>query len=462
MSDSESAPDQRLTPGTNDMEAWVRHYGITEVECLVPDMAGIPRGKILPADKFLRGYFDDTHRIPESVFSQTVTGDYPSINADILDPADIDVLMRPDPASVRLVPWYPEPTAQVICDCAYPSGRPVAIAPRQVLKRVVSLFRQRGWEPVVAPEVEFFLVKTNADPDYPLEPPVGRSGRPETGRQSFGIDAVNEFDPLFEDVYDYCDAQGIDVDTLNHEAGAAQMEINFRHGDPVELADQVFLFKRTLRQTAVRHNVYATFMAKPLQHEPGSAMHIHQSIMAEGRSIFTDPEGSDTDAFRAYIAGLQRYTKGVLPLIAPNVNSFRRLSPYVQDTSVNVQWGRENRTCGLRVPQSAPEDRRIEYRLPGADANPYLAIAASLIAGYLGMVHALTPTEPVTGSAYKLPNDMPAHILDALRHLEATPELSESLGEAFVRMLIAVKSEEYDTYQRVISSWEREFLLLNV
>ena len=121
-------------------------------------------------------------------------------------------------------------------------------------------------------------------------PPVGRSGRTESGRQAYGIDAVNEFDPIFEDVYDYCEAQRIDIDTLTHEAGAAQIEINFNHGDPLELADQVFLFKRTVRETAIRHNVYATFMAKPMQGEPGSAMHVHQSVVETdtGRNLFSD------------------------------------------------------------------------------------------------------------------------------------------------------------------------------
>ena len=449
---------------TVDLEAWIKERRITEVECLVPDMAGIPRGKILPADKFLHGWREGGHRLPESVFAQTVTGEYPWLPTDILDPADIDVQMRPDAETVRMVPWYPEPTAQVICDCHYADDEPVGVAPRQVLHRVVELFRAEGWEPVVAPEVEFFLVKVNTDPDYPLEPPIGRSGRPETGRQAFGVDAVNEFDPLFEDLYDYCDAQQIDVDTLNHEAGAAQMEINFRHGDPVSLADQVFLFKRTLRQTAIRHNVYATFMAKPLQHEPGSAMHIHQSVLGrDGRNLFSNPEGGESPAFHHYIGGLQKFAGAVMPLIAPNVNSYRRLSPYAGETPINVQWGRENRTCGLRVPHSDPANRRLEYRLPGADANPYLAMAATLVCGYLGLKAKVAPlTEPLTGSAYKLPIDLPLHLIDALRTMETTPDLADALGESFIKMLVAVKNEEYGTYQRVISSWEREFLLLNV
>ena len=165
------------------------------------------------------------------------------------------------------------------------------------------------------------------DPDYPLVPPVGRNGRPETARQSFSIDAVNEFDPIFEDMYDYCEAQELEVDTLIHESGAAQMEINFLHGDAIDLADQVFLFKRTMREAAHKHGIYATFMAKPMSDEPGSAMHIHQSLEdANGRNLFGTDNGGNSEQFMHFIAGLQKYTPAVTALLAPNVNSYRRLT----------------------------------------------------------------------------------------------------------------------------------------
>ena len=173
--------------------------------------------------------------------------------------------------------------------------------------------------PVVAPELEFFLTKVNEDPDYPLEPPIGRSRRPESARQSYGIDAVNEFDPIFEDVYHWCELQEIDIDTLTHESGAAQMEINFNHGDPLELADQAFLFKRTLRQAALKHGIYATFMAKPMEREPGSAMHVHQSVFdsASGENLFARQDDGFTELFLWHIGGLQKYLPAAMPLLAP-------------------------------------------------------------------------------------------------------------------------------------------------
>jgi glutamine synthetase len=446
------------------MEQWLREHEITEVECLVADLNGIGRGKILPAAKFIRSMVEDGLRLPEYVFIQTVTGDYADEDQrEVGDPGLRDMRLRPDPGSLRLVPWYEEPTAQVISDCLRHDGTPVAMAPRQVLRRVLEAYAERGWQPIVAPELEFFLTKINEDPDYPLEPPIGRSKRPETARQSYGIEAVNEFDPIFEDVYDWCEAQEIDVDTLSHEAGAAQMEINFNHGAPLELADQAFLFKRTLRQAAIRHGMYATFMAKPMENEPGSAMHIHQSVIdaATGDNLFAAAGRDMSPLFLHYIAGMQKFLPAAMPLLAPNVNSYRRLRRY-SDAPINLHWGWDNRTVGLRVPVSSDAARRVENRVAGADANPYLAIAATLACGFLGMVDQLEPTRPIEGSAYRLAQTLPRYLPDALDLLRRSKPLRQLLGEEFVEALIVVKDIEHAAYQRVISSWEREHLLLNV
>jgi glutamine synthetase len=204
-------------------------------------------------------------------------------------------------------------------------------------------------------------------------------------------------------------------------------------------------------------------MAKPLADEPGSAMHVHQSVVDKrsGRNLFADKNGRDTALFRSYVAGLQRYLPMVMPLLAPNVNSYRRLQPF-SDAPINVQWGVDNRTVGLRVPVSSPSSRRIENRLAGADANPYLAIAASLACGYLGMIERLKPTNQIEGSAYRLKHTLPRTMYDALQRFEACRPIRPILGEKFISAVAAVKRTELDAYQRVISSWEREHLLLNV
>jgi glutamine synthetase len=306
-------------------------------------------------------------------------------------------------------------------------------------------------------------VKKNLDADYPLEPPIGLSGRQEAGRQAYGIEAANEFDPIVEDIYEFCDMSDIDVDTMAHESGAAQMEINFNHGDALELADQVFLFKRTVRQAAMRHGIYATFMAKPHQYQPGSSMHIHQSVIdiENGRNIFVTPTGRDSKKLLNYLGGLQKYIPAAMPLMAPNVNSYRRIAPY-SDAPINVHWGVDNRTVGLRVPVSRPESRRVENRIAGADANPYLAIAATLACGLIGLKERLPARRAIEGDAYKLAFSLPRHIFDGLDRFTHAKPLIRLLGEDFVQLFTEVRYQEYDSYQQVISSWERENLLLNV
>ena len=444
------------------LEEFIREHEITEVECLVPDMSGIARGKIIPAEKLLRILRERGMPIPESVFIQTVTGDYPE--GEFISPSNGDVYMVPDNNTVRLVPWYQEPTAQIICDAFYADDTPVSFSSRYQLKKILAEYEKRGWKPIVAPELEFYLVAVNTDPDIPLQPPVGRSGRKESGRQAYGIDAVNEFDPIFEDVYDYCEEQNIDIDTLSHEAGAAQIEVNFNHGDALEVADQAFLFKRTAREVAMRHGVYATFMAQPMQTEPGSAMHLHQSIvdLQTGKNLFSTEDGQDTKLFRNYIGGLQKYLPSSLPLFAPNINSFHRFGHKETDSPINVEWGQDNRTAGLRVPVSKPENRRVENRLPGADGNPYLAMTATLACGLLGLMEEIEPTEQIKGSAYKKGGNLPMHMQDALKKFKSCKPLQELLGEQFMKALIGIKETEYKAYNAVISSWERESLLLNV
>lgn len=446
----------------DDLIKWLKDRRITEVEVMVSDMAGIARGKILPTKKFISGLSERTLRLPESIFGQTVTGDF--IDSQALSDTEPDIILDPDPSTVRIVPWYTEPTAQIICDANYRDGTHVPIAPRNVLKKVLALYEVKGWQPVVAPEIEFFLAAKNIDPDYPLEPPIGTNGRRENARQSYGIDAVNEFDPIFEDMYDFCEAQDLDIDTLIHESGAAQVEVNFDHGDPVEIADQAFLFKRTMRQAALKHGIYATFMAKPYEGEPGSAMHIHQSLVDvdSGENLFSTRQGKDTKLFLSYIAGLQKHLPAAMALIAPNVNSYRRI---VRDLAapINTHWGHENRTVGLRIPEAKRAARRVENRVPGADANPYLAIAASLACGYIGMTEELVPTKEMKGNAYESKRyALPRHLLDALDHLRSSSDLKEILGHDFVTVYMDVKYTEHEAYQQVISAWEREHLLLNV
>ncbi|NCF49507.1 MAG: glutamine synthetase [Bacteroidetes bacterium] len=444
----------------DDMIKWLEDQSITEVECLVSDIAGIPRGKILPVHKFISAASGEGLRLPEYVFGQSVTGDY--LDSEVLNEIGRDVILRPDPESCRLVPWYSEPTAQIIHDAYDQNGEIVPFTARAVLKRVLTLFDGVDLEPIVAPELEFFLVEQSADANNPLATPTGKSGRAEKARQAYGIDAVNEFDPLFEEIYDHCDVQKIDIDTLSHEAGAAQMEINFNHGNALDLADQTFLFKRTLRQTALNHNVHATFMAKPMQDQPGSSMHLHLSVRDKktGQNIFVNDDKSESDRFYHALAGMQRHMAAATALLAPYVNSYRRRTSG-EDSPTNLDWGMDNRTVGLRVPFGDPVNRRIENRIPGADANPYLAIAASLAAIWLGLEEQRQPSRPRKNSGEDLAT-LPRNLDMALDALERASPLNEILGEPFVKLFIEVKRGEAEAFLEVISPWEREYLLLNV
>lgn len=441
---------------------WLRSRQVDEVECLVPDANGMMRGKIVPREDFIRALGTQGLRLPESVLVQAVTG-HTVDDTQVAAEVDSDIRAVPDVSTLRLVPWYKDPTAQVICDAWSNDGHLIDFAPRSVLRRVLQLYSEKGLQPVVAPELEFYLVEKNNDPDLPLTSPPGMSGRRESGRQAYGIEAANEFDHVVEDIYDYCEIQQIEIGTMAHEAGPVQLEMNFKHGDAMALADQVFLFKRTVRQAAIRHDMFATFMAQPHENEPGSAMHVHQSVVdcASGRNIFIDEEGKDSRALLHYISGLQRYVPSAMLLFCPNVNSFRRIR-LESDAPINVHWGHDNRTCGLRVPDSPPEARRVENRVVGADANPYLAIAATLACGLLGLEEQQEPEPRVSIDAHTLPFTLPLHQHQALELLRDSEPLARVLGERFVQAFIEVKTLEWRLYNKVISSWEREYLLLNV
>ena len=455
-----------LTPPTihsnDELIHWLRELRIDEVECLVPDINGVMRGKIVPRGEFIESLDGDGLRLPEHALIQGVTGDSDS-HSKVAAGVDLDIYMVPDPATVRIVPWYEVPTAQIICDAFNKQRELVPFAPRSVLKRILANYSERNWKPVVAPELEFYLVEKNTDPDLPLNVPTGLSGRKEAGRQAYGIDASNEYDPVVNLIYDYCDACGINIGTVAHEAGPAQLEINFKHGDPLAIADQVFMFKRVVRKAAQKYDMYATFMAQPHESEPGSAMHIHQSIVdrQSGVNIFANDAGDDTELLMHYIAGLQHYVEHATALFCPNVNSFRRMR-LESDAPINLHWGRDNRTCGLRVPDSSRHARRVENRIGGADSNPYIAFAATLACGLIGLTEQRQPGPMTTGDAHELAFTLPRHLTEALSKLDACLPLRSMLSDRFVDAFIEVKNLEMNTYNRVVSSWERNDLLLSI
>ncbi len=350
----------------NALERWVEEHGIVEIECLVPDMNGVLRGKVLPAAKLVRTWRDGSLRLPSSVFAVTVTGEYAGRDDDEDTHRDPDMLLVPDLDTLRVAPGMKAPTAFVFADAHHPNGSPWASSPRHVLKAVIALYESLDWRPVVAPELEFYLTGLNPDPDIPLTPPAGRSGRAESAPQPYGLEAISEFETIIDGIYESSEIASLNLDTMIHESGTAQLEINFLHGDPVALSDQVLVFKRIVRQVALDHGVYATFMAKPMESISPAAPCTCTSRWSNGAgdNLFADASGADTAMFRHYIGGLQTYLPLVAPLFAPNVNSFRRMRPS-HSAPINVQWGEDNRSCGLRVPISdrrQPADREPPAR----------------------------------------------------------------------------------------------------
>ncbi len=447
---------------TDDIPQAARDYldanRLDEVECMISDLPGIARGKAVPAAKWEK---QTQFHLPESIFFQTLTGGWGEAAGDegFTEP---DMILKPDYSTATAAPWTEDGTLQVIHDAFDRKGKPIGFSPRNVLKRVVDLYAKEGWTPVVAPEMEFFLVAPNTDPAKPIEPMIGRSGRPAAARQAYSMTAVDDYGPVIDDIYEYAEIQGFEIDGITQEGGAGQLEINLNHGDPVELADQVFFFKRLLREAALKHNCFATFMAKPIEGEPGSAMHIHHSILDEdGKNIFTGPQGGETDAFFQFIGGLQTHLPSVVAVMAPYVNSYRR---YVKDHAapINLEWSRDNRTTGLRVPLSSPEARRIENRLAGMDCNPYLCIAASLACGYLGIKQGLWADKQAKGDAYEGEGELPQGLWSALDLFDENTAMHDVLGPDFARVYSIVKRAEYEEFLQVISPWEREHLLLNV
>jgi glutamine synthetase len=442
---------------------WVAEAGMREVECVVPDMNGIARGKRWPAEDLLRPESPPTLRMPCSVLFLAFNGRYAmDKERDESAFSDPDVVLRADLGSLRAAPGTDGSVGLLFADPYRPDGSPFAVAPRLVLRRMLDLFEEIGWSFAVAPELEFYLTSAAADPCLPLQPAAGRSGRPEFAPQPYALDGLREYDDVIASIYAEASKSSLSLGAILHESGTAQFEINFRHGDPVLCCDEVLVFKRLVRDVARRHGLLATFMAKPIAGQPGSSMHFHISAVerASGRNLFADATAAPSHSLQNFVGGMQRFLPEMAPLFAPNVNSFRRLRP-AQSAPVNLQWGKDNRSCGLRIPASDPRNMRIECRLPGADANPYLALAAALCSGYLGVRDRIEPQPLVDGNAYLHPRSLPRSFDEALQRFATCKEAS-LFGEQFMQGFLFLKSIELAAFNDVVTPWEREHLQLKI
>ncbi|MBD1588235.1 glutamine synthetase family protein [Pseudomonas typographi] len=428
--------------------------GVDEIECVTPDLNGVPRGKVMTGAGFAEGR---RLQMARGVLLQCIMGGYPA--ARYYGSDDGDLALVPDPQRIYRLPWGESPRALAICDAVELDGRGSALSTRVLLKRVLQRYAAHGWAPVVATELEFYVFARQADPAQPFELPAG-----ELGYGAFSVSSHNGLHPFFSEVY-RCMAQlGLPRDTFMHEMGVSQFEINLLHGDALLLADQTFLFKHLLKEVGLRHGLSVVCMAKPLARMPGSSLHIHQSVVRrdDGSNLFSDAHGKATDAFSHFIGGQQAAMAELTALLAPNVNAYQRyFHPYASPN--NACWSHDNRAAGLRVPASHPSARRLENRLPGADANPYLAIATVLAAGLHGIEQQRAPSAPLQGE-FEVPENftLPCTLPDALERLKRSELAVELFGSEFIEGFVATKALELCSFMDEITPWERRILAAQV
>lgn len=427
--------------------------GIDVVRLGYSDLIGTERGRDVLADRFDRTVGDGV-AFCRSVYGTSPMGDVVDI-AGGLSAGLPDIVVVPDLATVRPVPWEPG-VAHVIGDVYNPDGTPSEESPRQVLKRVVDRFAELGMRPVVGPELEFYVLEQDES-----APNGWRRYGDATGNvyvAGFKGDPENTLLASLRELAAY----GLDVVAANHEFSGGQFEINLWHSEALDAADRAFRFKSAIQELARRRGKMATFMAKPFNDEGGSGFHIHFSTVdGEGKPLFDDPSGADglSDTARAAIAGVLAHAPALAALHNPTVNSYKRFGP---DTLAPwlVDWGLDNRSAMVRIPPERGRASRMELRLGDASANPYLAIASLLAAAYLGIRDGLTPPDKLEGYGYdptkadRLPSDLGT----AIDALEEDKDLADILGPSLVETFVAYKRNELERFSQFVTDWEfREY-----
>ena len=426
-----------------------------DLELLVGDQNGVPRGKTVDDASFAPGA---SAHFAASVFFQCINGEYALDAMKAYCPEDGDLVLVPDWSTCRDVPWKSGDCRQVICETLDKAGKPVPFDPRNVLKRILARYAEQGWTPIVAPEIEFYLLQPPRRGDQTLVPAAGLNERAEFGGEALSSDALDKYAPFLDNVRAMSAGIDIPLQAMMHELGPGQVELNVTHGEALGQADRLFLVKRLVKACALQHGYLASFMAKPVMDLPGSGLHAHVSLVdGQGANLFALRGGKAPEPLRRFIGGLQKYLPGAFALLAPNVNSYRRFV-WGSAAPINLEWGYDNRTVGFRVPHSDDASGRVENRIAGADANPYLFIAATLACGLLGLEEGIEPSDPAEGNAYALPADLPVDLHDGLRLLSRHGELTRLLTRHFVDGFVSVKREELKDLSRRITPWEVGYL----
>ncbi|OBS08841.1 glutamine synthetase family protein [Acidihalobacter prosperus] len=441
------------------------HPDVVAVDLIVSDVNGILRGKRVSVQSLPKIYADGVN-LPGSVFAADITGDTAEETGLGFEIGDADQICHPIPGTLRRTPWHARPTAQLLLTMYDEHGAPYFADPRHRLADMLARFRKDlGLTPVVAVELEFYLIDRARAPDGGPQPPISPvSGEREHKTQVYGIAELDDYGAFLEEVDAACLTQGIPADTAVAEYAPGQYEINLRHqSDPLAACDHAVLLKRVVRSVAQRHGMYATFMAKPYADLPGSGTHIHVSLLdADGHNVFGNGDALGSPLLRHALGGLIETMPESMALCAPNANSFRR---FREDTFVPLSpaWAYNNRTTALRIPAGPDHARRLEHRVAGADANPYLLTAMVLAGIHHGLTHRCDPGAPIEGNAYaQLAPALPITWLDALRALDAAAILPGYLGSDFLRVYLANKHTERAKFRHHISSLEYAWYLHTV
>ncbi|WP_299646177.1 glutamine synthetase family protein [uncultured Jannaschia sp.] len=435
------------------------HPHIHSVRVAACDLNAQARGKRVPR-RFAHALETKGTRFPFSILNLDIWGEDIEDSPLVFESGDADGALIPTERGFVPMPWLDTPTALLPVWMFHHDGRPFAGDPRHALAAVLGRYAARGLTPVVATEMEFYLVD---DSTRQLRvPKAPGSGKRRPGAETLSMRALDAFDLFFTELYDACEAMDIPANTAISEAGIGQFEIDLAHQpDALKAADDAWLFKLLIQGQARRHGFAASFMAKPYPDYAGNGMHVHFSVLdADGRNVFDDGTAKGSDTLRHAVAGLLSAAPASTLVFAPHLNSYDRLVPGAH-APTGLGWAYENRTAAIRIPDSPHEHRRIEHRMSGGDVNPYLLLAVILGAALAGIEDRATPPAPITGNAYAqdLPR-IPDAWAAAIERFERDPLTPRLLPEALVRNMVLTKRQELRDIED-LSEAERQDLYLD-
>ena len=437
-----------------------KHPDVELIEIYILDANGVPRGKLLHREELIAVY--ETGRpMPSTILNLTLGGDDVEETGLVWDVGDIDCRAYPLPGSLVRLPWRRMPTGAVQLQMHPTQGLPAAVAdPRGLLERLVGELESDGLYPVMACELEFYLLDATPGSDARPQAARGTDGRRPRQTQVYGLRELEQIEPFLVDLYVACREQGIPARTAISEYAPSQVEITLQHGPALEAMDQAIRYKRIVKGVANQHGMSACFMAKPFTDLAGSGMHMHLSFAdANGTNLFAAEARAGAAPLRHAIGGMLECLLPSQLFFCPNANSFRRFQAKSY-APVGMTWGVDNRTVSLRIPGGPPSSRHIEHRISGADANPYLAAAGILAAAHLGVSNAIDPGPPVEGNGYAQANRMlPTDWLSALQSLGQSPWAKEAFGQGFLTVYLAIKRAEYRAFAGEVSEQDWRWYL---